>query len=97
MNVGILKGALHFTAGSPATFEDKQESGLSVHRRFCAACGSSIVSEVEATPTIDWLKAGTRDDTSWVQPQVSVWCRSAQPWVKLPEAMPQFPTNPPAG
>jgi len=97
VNIGIPRGSLQFTAGSPVTYEDKGESGLPVHRRFCAACGSPIVSEVEATPTIDWLKAGTLDDTSWVQPQVSVWCRSAQPWVKLPEAMPQFPTNPPAG
>jgi len=97
VNVGIPKGSLQLTSGRPATLEDKGDSGLPVHRRFCAACGSPIVSEVEATPTIDWLKAGTLDDTSWVQPQASVWYRLVQPWVKLPETMPQFPTSPPAG
>ena len=46
VNVGIPRGSLQFTAGNPVTYEDKGESGLPVHRRFCAACGSPIVSEV---------------------------------------------------
>jgi hypothetical protein len=96
VNVGIPKGSLQYTGDFPATFEDIGGSGLPVHRRFCNKCGSPIVSEVEATPTLDWLKSGTLDDRSWLQPQVSVWCDSAQPWVKLPDAMPKFPTSPPA-
>jgi hypothetical protein len=95
-NVGIPKGSLQYIGDLPATFEDLGASGLPVHRRFCNKCGSPIVSEAEATPTLDWLKSGTLDDRSWLQPQVSVWCDSAQPWVKLPDAMPKFPTSPPA-
>jgi hypothetical protein len=90
------KGSLQYIGDLPATFEDLGASGLPVHRRFCNKCGSPIVSEAEATPTLDWLKSGTLDDRSWLQPQVSVWCDSAQPWVKLPDAMPKFPTSPPA-
>ena len=96
VNVGIPKGSLQYTGDIPATFEDKGTSGQPVHRRFCNKCGSPIVSEVEATPTLDWLKSGTLDDPSWLQPQVSVWSDSGQPWVKLPDAMPKFPTSPPA-
>ena len=96
INVGIPKGSLQYTGETPATYEDTGTSGLPVHRRFCATCGSPIVSEVEATPTLDWLKAGTLDDMSWVKPEVSVWCSSAQPWVKLPDGIPQFAQNPPA-
>ena len=67
-----------------------------VARKAAGPAINPIVSEVEATPTLDWLKSGTLDDRSWLQPQVSVWCDSAQPWVKLPDAMPKFPTSPPA-
>ncbi|WP_088279823.1 GFA family protein [Ideonella sp. A 288] len=96
VNIGIPRGSLKFTAGTPATFEDQGDSGLPVHRHFCARCGSPIVSVVEATPGLDWLKAGTLDDTSWVKPQVAIWCQSAQPWVSLPSTIAQFPQNPPS-
>lgn len=96
VNVGIPKGSLKFTAGTPATYEDQGDSGLPVHRVFCSKCGSPIVSVVEATPDLDWLKAGTLDDISWIQPQVSIWCASGQPWVTLPDGMAKFPQSPPA-
>lgn len=96
VNVGIVKGSLQFSGDVPATYEDRGSSGQPVHRRFCAKCGSPIFSQVDATADLDWLKAGTLDDTSWVQPQAAVWCRSAQPWVKLPAELPQFPQNPPS-
>lgn len=96
VNVGIPKGSLEYTGDLPATYQDKGSSGLPVHRRFCAKCGSPIVSEVAATPKLDWLKSGTLDDKSWLQPQVSIWCSSGQSWVVLPEAMAKFPQSPPA-
>ena len=95
VNVGIAKGSLQFSGDQPTTYEDRGSSGLPVHRRFCARCGSPIFSQVDSSPQLDWLKAGTLDDTSWVQPQLAVWCGSAQPWVKLPDALPQFAQNPP--
>lgn len=78
VNVAVAKGSLEFQGSEPATYEDRGESGGKVLRRFCGKCGSSLLSEVDATPTLDWLKAGTLDDTSWVQPQASIWCDSAQ-------------------
>ena len=48
-------------------------------------------------PMMDVIKAGTLDDTSWLQPQLNVWCDSAQPWVQLSDAIPRIPRNPPPG
>ena len=96
INVAIPKGSLRYLGDTPATYEDTGSSGMPVHRRFCSKCGSPIVSEVEATPGLDWLKAGTLDDRSWLQPQVGIWCSSAQPWVTLPDDVRSFPQNPPA-
>lgn len=96
VNVAMPKGALEMTAGKMAVFEDKGSSGQPVYRHFCGACGSPIYSDVVATPQLDWLKAGTLDDTSWVKPTVSIWCESAQPWVPQPEGVASFPQTPPA-
>jgi hypothetical protein len=97
VNIGIPKGALTFTSGKTTVFEDKGSSGMPVYRHFCSKCGSPIYSDVVAIPGLDIIKAGTLDDSSWVKPAVSVWCDSAQKWVKQPEGMPTFAQNPPAG
>lgn len=96
VNVGIPKGSLQVTAGKTAVFQDTGSSGQPVYRHFCGACGSPIFSDVVSTPQLDWLKAGTLDDTSWVKPVASVWCESAQPWVVYPEGVARFAQNPPA-
>lgn len=95
VNVGVPKGSLQFTAARPAIYEDKGSSGMPVFRHFCSTCGSPIFSDVVATPQLDWLKAGTLDDTSWVKPVANIWCESAQQWVVHPEGMAQFPQSPP--
>jgi hypothetical protein len=96
VNVGIPKGSLLISSGKPAVFEDKGSSGMPVYRHFCSACGSPIFSDVVATPQLDWLKAGTLDDTSWIRPAANIWCESAQSWVVYPEGVPKFPQSPPA-
>ena len=95
--VAIPKGTLVFEGCEPGRYRDSGDSGLSVDRRFCTACGSPILSDAAATPALDWLKAGTLDDTSWLQPQANVWCDSAQHWVQMGDAIPRFPQNPPLG
>ena len=65
-----------------------EDTGLRTTRSFCPECGSAIVSAVGATPELEWLKAGTLDDTSWPRPQMHIWACSAQPWVSLEEDIP---------
>ena len=96
VNVGVPKGSLQFTAGKTRVYNDTGGSGMPVYRHFCGDCGSPIFSDVVASPQLDWLKAGTLDDTSWVKPVARIWCESAQPWVAYPEGMPRFPQNPPS-
>lgn len=96
VNVAIPKGSLQVTSGTTTVFRDTGTSGQPVYRHFCSSCGSPIYSDVVATPQLDWLKAGTLDDTSWVKPAANIWCESAQNWVAYSEGMPRFPQNPPA-
>lgn len=97
VNVAIPKGSLQFIAGRAAIYQDTGSSGMPVYRHFCSSCGSPIFSDVVATPALDWLKAGTLDDTSWVKPSAAIWCESAQSWVAYPAGVATFAQNPPAG
>jgi hypothetical protein len=97
MIVGVPRGTLRFEGRDLAAFEDAGESGQPVTRRFCPGCGSAIVTHVSAAPDLEWIKAGTLDDPSWFEPQMHIWCESAQPWVSIDDSLPRFERNPPVG
>jgi len=93
--VAVPADALRVEGDSLATFETTGEAhGGQTERSFCSACGSPIVSRSPATPELAYVKAGTLDDTSWLEPQVEVWGRSAQPWVEQVESRPRLATMP---
>ncbi len=62
--------------------EDTEEN---VVRQFCSACGSPIVSLPDATPDLAFIKAGTLNDKSWLEPEMEIWKRSAHPYVSFDE------------
>lgn len=95
--VAVPKGSLQIEGEPLGAYETRGESGQPLIRKFCTNCGSGIVTDVGVTPDLEWIKAGTLDDTSWLQPQVHWWSDSAQPWVKIDEAVPAFAGNPPLG
>jgi hypothetical protein len=81
--VGVPREALRVEGESVSSYTTVgTDSGVEVERRFCRECGSPLVSAPAAGPLV-WIKAGTLNDRSWLEPQVSVWCDSAQPWVPL--------------
>jgi hypothetical protein len=95
--VALPKGSLRTEGQALAAFEDVGDSGLPVIRRFCPQCGSAIMTEIAATTDLDWLKAGTLDDPTWLRPQMNIWCSSAQPWVSMDDDIPAYERNPPLG
>jgi hypothetical protein len=79
--VAVPRAALTVGGDSLASYTTIGEAhGTPTERHFCSACGSPIVTYVEAMPDLAFVKAGTLDDASWVTPDVEVWTRSAQPW-----------------
>src|SRR5664279_416174 len=75
--IAIPKSAMSIQ-GQLKTYHDKGDSGQPVLRRFCAECGSPIVTEVSVMPDLTLIKAGTLDDTSWLDPKMHIFCDSAQ-------------------
>jgi len=95
--VAIPKGTLRLEGRDLAASAGVGESGQPVTRRFCPDCGSPVVSYVAAVPGLEWIRAGTLDDMSWYEPQMHIWCGSAQPWVSIDDGLPRFEKNPTLG
>ena len=94
VNVGVAKAGLEITGDSLTVYNDVGDSGNQVQRHFCNKCGSPIYSAMATMPDLVFIKAGTLDDTSSIQPQMNTWCKSSQSWVKIDESLPKFDTNP---
>ena len=82
--VVVPRNALRIEGDSLSSFTTVgTDSEAEVSRQFCRECGSPIASLADAAPELAYIKAGTLEDRSWLDPQLHVWCDSAQPWVPL--------------
>ena len=86
----VPESDLHVT-GALNTYEDRGDSGKPVHRRFCGACGAPVKTDADAMPGIVFVKAGTLDDTSVLQPSVQIYCADAMKWVPPLQDTQTFP------
>lgn len=91
--VGVPKSAVSIE-GQLKTFHDRGDSGQPVDRYFCPDCGSPIFSELAVMPELRFIKAGTLDDTTWLDPKMHVYCDSAEKWVHIPEENQKFGRGP---
>jgi hypothetical protein len=71
-----------------------EDHGGKNERKFCGECGSPLITSNQSLPDVYILKAGTLDDTSWLNPQIEVWGASAQPWVEPTQARPRLERDP---
>lgn len=83
--VGVPRESLELE-GDLATFTTiGEDHGQENERRFCPNCGSPVLTTTPVMPDLVFIKAGTLDDTSWLEPQMEIWTSSAQPWVPAVE------------
>lgn len=90
----VAEAALRFTKGQPARVEWISDSGATRCGLFCGVCGSRIVNGGAPSTGVFSLRAGSLDDTSWVQPVGDTFTRSAQPWVRFVEGGLRAETSP---
>ena len=96
VNVAVASASLD-VEGTPQTYRTVGTSGQTVERRFCAGCGSPLFTDAEAFRGLTFVKGGSLDDASWIEPTLHIWCDSAQPWDRLPQGATCVPQNPPPG
>ena len=79
--------------GEPAMHRRTKGEGH-VDQRLCGECGTRLWGTGTLAPDLAFLKPGTLDDTSWVEPVAHFWTRSAQPWVKFASDTVIYETQP---
>ena len=89
INVLIEAERVELVAGDPRPVDVPRDDG-SVQRIYrCPTCHVAVFSEY-GRPHVRFVRAGTLDDPSGVEPDVHIYTRSKVPWVALPESVPAF-------
>ena len=69
-------------------------AGSNISRGFCAECGSPLISFVKENPDIKFIKAGSIDDSSWINTESNFWSSTAKSWSPVDETIHTFTHNP---
>jgi len=88
INALIEADRVELLDGAPEPVPVPRESGDQTIWR-CAACQVAVYSEYGSFP-VYFVRAGTLDDPSAVEPSVHIYTRSKLPWVTLPDSVPAF-------
>ncbi len=93
--VGVPLAALSAEGDTLSMFATTgQDHGGETQRYFCSACGSPVYSIAAVLPELAFIKAGSLDDGSWLEPSVEAWTSSAQPWSPRFEGAAQLERGP---
>ena len=87
MSLAVAPTAFKLSSGVLKTFEVKCDSGRIKTCAFCPDCGTRIYHQTGNGMS---LKAGTLDDTSWLNPEAHYWTKRKQSWVMIPDGVSQF-------
>ena len=90
INVLIEADRVELLAGEPQVVPVPR--GSKTQRIFrCLTCQIALFS-IYTRATVRFVRAGTLDDPSSIEPDVHIYTRSKVPWVQLPESTPAFET-----
>jgi hypothetical protein len=80
LNLAVAREDFHLEGESRIFHTTGSDTGEDRERVFCPTCGSPIVSLLAEMSDMAFIKAGTLDDKSWLEPELEVYTGSAQPW-----------------
>jgi hypothetical protein len=78
------------SGGEPTPVAMPTDSGRPHHILRCPTCQTALWSEYGGRPEIRFVRVGTLDDPSALQPDVHIYTRSRVLWVALPASVPAF-------
>ncbi|MBV9290093.1 MAG: GFA family protein [Hyphomicrobiales bacterium] len=97
VNAFFKKDAVRVSGGT-TDFVCRADSGSTIHRSFCAQCGTHLFAEAEERPEFIVVRVGTLDDPNLAKPGAIIWTKSAPAWAYFHPALPQTegqPSGPP--
>ena len=89
INLLIEADRVEVVSGDPQPVDAPRDDG-SVQRIYrCPSCQVAVFSEY-GRPEVRFVRGGTLDEPSAVEPNVHIFTRSKLPWVRLPDSAPSF-------
>lgn len=89
LNLLIEADRFELTAGEPRVVPVSRDDGSEQLIARCPTCQVALFSEY-GRPEVVFVRAGTLDDPSWVEPGAHIFTRTKVSWVVLPETVPAF-------
>jgi hypothetical protein len=89
INIVIEDVHVELLRGEPLPVEVPRDDGRMQRILRCPACQIALWSYY-TLPRMAFVRAGTLDVPSWVEPDVHIFTRSKLPWVALPPSVPAF-------
>ncbi len=89
INLLIEAERMELVAGDLQPVDVPRDDGSTQRIFRCPTCQVAIFSEY-GRPELRFVRAGTLDDPSLVEPDVHIFTKSKLDWVGLPESVPAF-------
>lgn len=80
--------------GSVSEYALDADNGNRVTKAFCPTCGSQILGRNSGSTGHVTVSLGTLDDSSALQPQVTIFARNRKPWDLMSEDIATFADQP---
>ncbi|RJF90368.1 GFA family protein [Sphingomonas cavernae] len=90
LNALIESDRVTLLAGEPEPFPVPTDSGRPHDIYRCPICQTALWSDYGRRGWLRFVRLGTLDDPAEFSPGVHIYTRSKQPWISLPEDVPQF-------
>jgi len=89
VNLLIEAHRVELMQGEPEQVDVPRDDGSTQAIFRCPACEVAVWSNY-GWPTLLFVRGGTLDDPSGVEPDAHIYTRSKLPWVTLPDGVPAF-------
>jgi len=89
----VRAGELEVT-GPVTVFDRTTPSGQVFKLNLCGTCHSPLLAVSAQAPEIVLLRAGSLDESDALVPVAHIWTSRKQPWVGLPDGVPQWEEAP---
>ena len=75
--------------GEPQPVDVLRDDGSTQRIYLCPRCQVAVFSEYGG-PVVRFVRGGTLDEPSSIEPDVHIYTRSKLPWISLPDSVPAF-------
>ena len=90
LNALIETNRIAIDSGCPEAVAVPTDSGRPHDIYRCPKCGTAVWSDYGHRPKLRFVRVGTLDDPSAIEPDVHIYTRSRLPWIALPQGKSAF-------